>query len=140
MQNEMSKLVLIVQDLNIPTQKMHTTAPNMVAAKLAELENQFLIHSTEEQLLTLSTYENQFLMRHDSNQLATAQAGDQFPIWQTLADMLKENILDKNLYHSQMQLVRVSLLRISIMECQIFHFQLLLSSRERGCILWRMKL
>ena len=96
MQNEMSKLVSLLQDSIVPTKRMRTTAPNMTAAQSAEIENQFLIHLTEEQLLSLSPEENQFLTRHDGNQFATTQTGDQFPTLQTSADIVTEDLLAEN--------------------------------------------
>ena len=76
MQNEMSKLVSLLQDSIVPTKRIRTAAPNMTAAQSAEIENQFLIHSTEEQLLSLSPEENQLLTRRDGNQFVTTQTGD----------------------------------------------------------------
>ena len=92
----MSKLVSMLQDSIVPAKRMHTAAPNMTAAQSAEIENQFLIHSTEEQLLSLSPEVDQFLTRHDGNQFATTQTRDQFPTLQTSADSLTEDLLAEN--------------------------------------------
>ena len=48
MKSRMSKLVSMLQDLIIPTKKVRTAPPNMTAAQSAQIESQFLIHSTEE--------------------------------------------------------------------------------------------
>ena len=93
----MSKLVSMLQDSIIPAKRMRTAAPNMTAEQSAMIENQFLIHSTEAQLLSLSPEEDQFLTRHDGNQFATTQTGDQFPTLQTSADILTEDLLAENL-------------------------------------------
>ena len=141
MQNEMSKLVSLLQDSIAPTKRMRTAAPNMTAAQSAEIENQFLIHSTEEQLLSLSPEENQFLIRHDGNQFATTQTGDQFPTLQTSADILTEDLLAENSPLSfSNETTEGQFVPNFNNGTPNVSLPTPLSSRERSCILWRMKL
>ena len=84
MQNEMSKLVSLLQDSIVPTKRMRTAAPNMTAAQSAKIENQFLIHSTEEQVLSLSPEENQFLTRHDAISFPQLKLGISSPLCKLL--------------------------------------------------------
>ena len=95
-QSKMSKLVSMLQDVIVPTKKKRAAALNMVAAESAKIENQFLIHSTEEQLLSLSPEDNPVSHENDGNLFATTQTGNQLPTLQTSADILTEDLLAKN--------------------------------------------
>ena len=92
------RLVSMLQDSIVPTKKVRTAPLNMTAAQSAEIENQFPINSTEEQLLSLSPEENLFLFltRHDDHQFVTTRTGNQFPALQTSADTLAEDLLAEN--------------------------------------------